>query len=124
MHKTWISAALAPTFALLPGPLWAQQRAPTTVVACSGTFAKDSSHLELTTALKTLLSPMWRPLTAPKSRQTIRKPCRQTDALTRKLRTPIKQTLEPRISPGCICPLSGVSALWSKTATEYYSAGL
>jgi hypothetical protein len=40
MHKTWIGAALAP-LALLAGPLWAQQRAPTTVVACSGTFAKD-----------------------------------------------------------------------------------
>src|SRR6516165_8499868 len=49
MHKKWISA-LAPALALLAGPLWAQQRAPTTVVACSGTFAKDSSHLELTTA--------------------------------------------------------------------------
>jgi hypothetical protein len=41
---------LAQALALLAGPLWAQQRAPTTVVACSGTFAKDSSHLELTTA--------------------------------------------------------------------------
>ena len=51
MRKTWISAALAQALALLAGPLWAQQRAPTTVVACSGTFAKDSSHLELTTAL-------------------------------------------------------------------------
>ena len=50
MRKAWISAALAPAFALLAGPLWAQQRTPTTVVACSGTFAKDSSHLELTTA--------------------------------------------------------------------------
>ena len=47
MRKAWISAALV---ALLSGPLWAQQRAPTTVVACSGTFAKDSSHLELATA--------------------------------------------------------------------------
>ena len=47
MRKTWISAALAPALALLPGPLWAQQRAPTTVVACGGTFAKDSSHLKL-----------------------------------------------------------------------------
>jgi len=52
MRKAWISAALAPALALLPGPLWAQQRAPTTVVACSGTFAKDSSHLELVTAFK------------------------------------------------------------------------
>src|SRR5262249_6505275 len=41
---------LAPALALLAGPLWAQQRASTTVVACSGPFAKDSSHLELTTA--------------------------------------------------------------------------
>ena len=47
MPKTWIGAALAPALALLAGPLWAQQRAPTTVVACSGTFAKDSSHLKL-----------------------------------------------------------------------------
>jgi hypothetical protein len=47
MRKAWISAALATALALLPGPLWAQQRAPTTVVACSGTFAKDSSHLKL-----------------------------------------------------------------------------
>jgi hypothetical protein len=52
MRKAWISAAFAPALALLPGPLWAQQRAPTTVVACSGTFAKDSSHLELVTAFK------------------------------------------------------------------------
>ena len=52
MRKSWISAALAPALALLAGPLWAQQRAPTTVVACSGTFAKDSSHLELVTAFK------------------------------------------------------------------------
>jgi hypothetical protein len=53
MRKIWISAALAPALALLAGPLWAQQRTPTTgthVVACSGTFAKDSSHLELATA--------------------------------------------------------------------------
>ena len=50
MRKTWIGAALAPALALLAGPLWAQQRAPTTVVACSGPFAKDSSHLELVTA--------------------------------------------------------------------------
>jgi hypothetical protein len=50
MHKIWISAALVPVLALLAGPLWAQQRAATTVVACSGSFAKDSSHLELATA--------------------------------------------------------------------------
>jgi hypothetical protein len=47
MRKTWISAALAPALALQAGPLWAQQRTPTTVVACSGPFAKDSSHLKL-----------------------------------------------------------------------------
>jgi hypothetical protein len=45
MRKTWIGAALA--LPLLAGPLWAQQRTPTTVVACSGAFAKDSSHLKL-----------------------------------------------------------------------------
>src|SRR6516164_10366481 len=50
MRKTWISAALAPALALQAGPLWAQQRTPTTMVACSGTFSKDSSHLELVTA--------------------------------------------------------------------------
>jgi len=53
MRKAWISAALAPALTLLAGPLWAQQRAPTTgthVVACSGTFAKDSSEDELETA--------------------------------------------------------------------------
>jgi hypothetical protein len=52
MRKTWISAALAPAIALLAGPLWAQQRAPTTdthVVACSGAFAKDSSEDKLET---------------------------------------------------------------------------
>ena len=47
MHKTWIGAALVLALALPAGPLWAQQRAPNTVVACSGTFAKDSSHLKL-----------------------------------------------------------------------------
>ena len=47
MHKTWIGAALAPALALMAGSLWAQQRTPTTVVACSGVFAKDSSHLKL-----------------------------------------------------------------------------
>ena len=53
MRKAWISATLAPALALLAGPLLAQQRAPTTgthVVACSGTFAKDSSAVELATA--------------------------------------------------------------------------
>jgi hypothetical protein len=47
MRKTWIGAALAPALALLAGPLWAQQRTPTIVVACGGPFAKDSSHLKL-----------------------------------------------------------------------------
>jgi len=47
MRKAWMSAALAPALALLAGPLWAQQRTPTTVVACSGAFAKNSSHLKL-----------------------------------------------------------------------------
>jgi hypothetical protein len=52
MHKTWISAALAPALALLAGPLYALQPLATLAVACSGTFAKDSSHLELVTAFK------------------------------------------------------------------------
>ena len=64
MHKIWISAALAPALALQAGPLWAQQRAPTTVVACSGAFAKDSSHLLIQ---KTLLSPMSSTVTVAKS---------------------------------------------------------
>lgn len=41
------------TLALLAGPLSAQQRNPLTgayVVACSGTFAEDSSHLKLAAA--------------------------------------------------------------------------
>ena len=44
---------MASALALLAGPLAAQQRAPTTgthVVACGGTFAKDSSEDELETA--------------------------------------------------------------------------
>jgi hypothetical protein len=45
-----VSVLAIPALALLAGPLWAQQRTPTTVVACSGTFAKDSSHLALVTA--------------------------------------------------------------------------
>ena len=73
MRKTWISAALAPALALLADPLWARQRAPTTathVVACSGTFAKDSSAVELATAFnsKNVTFADVRPLTAPKSR--------------------------------------------------------
>jgi hypothetical protein len=47
MRKAWIGAAFPPALALMAGPLWAQQRAPTTVVACSGAFAKNSSHLKL-----------------------------------------------------------------------------
>jgi hypothetical protein len=53
MRNTWVSAALASALALPAGPLWAQPHAPTTgthVVACSGTFAKDSSAVELATA--------------------------------------------------------------------------
>jgi hypothetical protein len=53
MCKASISAALVPALALLAGPLSAQQRAPATgthVVACSGTFGKDSSEDELETA--------------------------------------------------------------------------
>jgi hypothetical protein len=42
-----ISVLAIPALALLAGPLWAQQRNPTTVVACNGPFAKDSSHLKL-----------------------------------------------------------------------------
>jgi hypothetical protein len=52
MNKTWISAALAPALALLAGPLYALQPLAPLVLACSGTFAKDSSHLELVTAYK------------------------------------------------------------------------
>src|SRR6516164_6545381 len=47
MRKAWISAALASALLLLADPLWAQQRVPTTVVVCSGTFAKDSSHFKV-----------------------------------------------------------------------------
>ena len=55
MREAWISAALVAAIALTAGPLAAQQRARPTggrVVACSGPFAKDSSHLELVTAFK------------------------------------------------------------------------
>jgi hypothetical protein len=51
--KHGISAALVAALALTAAPLAAQQRArPTSalVVACSGTFAKDSNHLKLATA--------------------------------------------------------------------------
>jgi hypothetical protein len=53
MREAWISAALVAALALTAGPLAAQQRArPTSalVVACSGTFAKDSDHLNLAKA--------------------------------------------------------------------------
>jgi hypothetical protein len=53
MHKTSISAALASALALLSSPLSAQQRVPATgthVIACSGTFAKDSNEDQLETA--------------------------------------------------------------------------
>jgi hypothetical protein len=53
MREEWISAALVAALALTAAPLAAQQRARTTsalVVACSGTFAKDSDHLKLATA--------------------------------------------------------------------------
>jgi hypothetical protein len=50
MHKTSISAALAPALALLAGPLYALQPLAPLVLACSGTFAKDSSAVELATA--------------------------------------------------------------------------
>ena len=53
MREAWISAALVAALALTAAPLAAQQRARTTsalVVACSGTFAKDSDHLKLATA--------------------------------------------------------------------------
>jgi hypothetical protein len=53
MREVWISAASIAALALTAAPLSAQQRAQPTgahVVACSGTFAKDSNHLKLTTA--------------------------------------------------------------------------
>jgi hypothetical protein len=50
MHKTWISAVLAPALALLAGPLYALQPLASLVLACSGTFAKDSSAVEVATA--------------------------------------------------------------------------
>ena len=52
MREAWVIATFVAALALVAAPLSAQQRAPTTVVACSGTFAKDSSHLELVTAFK------------------------------------------------------------------------
>ena len=53
MRETWIIATFVAVLVLVAAPLSAQQRAQPTgahVVACSGTFAKDSSHLELATA--------------------------------------------------------------------------
>jgi len=47
MREAWIIATFVAALGLVAAPLSAQQRAPTTVVACSGTFAKDSSHLKL-----------------------------------------------------------------------------
>jgi hypothetical protein len=50
MREAWIIATFVAALALVAAPLSAQQRAPTTgthVVACSGAFAKDSSHLKL-----------------------------------------------------------------------------
>jgi two-component sensor histidine kinase len=41
MRKAWISAALATALALLAGPLWAQQRAPTTDGPEAIQFAAD-----------------------------------------------------------------------------------
>jgi hypothetical protein len=52
MREAWTIATFVAALALIAAPLSAQQRAQTTVVACSGTFAKDSSHLELVTAFK------------------------------------------------------------------------
>jgi hypothetical protein len=53
MREAWISTASLAALALAAAPLSAQQRAQPRgahVVACGGTFAKDSSHLKLTTA--------------------------------------------------------------------------
>ena len=53
MREAWISAALVVAIALTAGPLAAQQRARprgALAVACSGTFAKDSDHLNLAKA--------------------------------------------------------------------------
>ena len=74
MREAWISAALVAALALTAAPLAAQQRArPTSalVVACSGTFAKDSNHLKLATAFDSknvTRSPTSRPVMAAKSR--------------------------------------------------------
>src|SRR5215472_16677742 len=50
MREAWIIATFVAVLVLVAAPLSAQQRAQPTgahVVACSGTFAKDSSHLKL-----------------------------------------------------------------------------
>ena len=50
MREAWIIATFVAALLLVAAPLSAQQRARPTgahVVACSGTFAKDSSHLKL-----------------------------------------------------------------------------
>jgi len=47
MRITWIGAALASALALLAGPLYALQPPATLALACSGPFAKNSSHLKL-----------------------------------------------------------------------------
>jgi hypothetical protein len=47
MREAWIIATFVAALVLVAAPLSAQQRTPTTVVACSGAFAKDSSHLKL-----------------------------------------------------------------------------
>ena len=50
MREAWIIATVVAALLLVAAPLSAQQRAQPTgaqVVACSGAFAKDSSHLKL-----------------------------------------------------------------------------
>jgi hypothetical protein len=50
MREAWNIATFVAALVLVAAPLPAQQRAQPTgahVVACSGTFAKDSSHLKL-----------------------------------------------------------------------------
>src|SRR6516164_223747 len=53
MREAWIIATFVAALAFVAAPLSAQQRAQPIgahVVACSGTFAKDSSHLKLAMA--------------------------------------------------------------------------
>src|SRR5262249_30910841 len=50
MREAWIIATFVAALVLVAAPLSAQQRAQSTgahMVACSGAFAKDSSHLKL-----------------------------------------------------------------------------